>query len=183
MRVYHSPKDYLDAARDPATAPEELRQLARSEYDFVQRAVAAHPSAEGDVFTALVPQRIASGHEELLAWIFVQHPRVLPEHLRVLAEGLPYPIDRGREHHNVFYIGLAVCNHPKTPLDAIQSLLTAGPVSSAFRRKLARATMRADVLQLLLADHSAVVRRWAQARLVGLMEAQSGSTPWANSEE
>ncbi len=46
---YHSPKDYLDAAKLPETSSSELEVLAKSEYDFVQIAVVRHPHVTPEI--------------------------------------------------------------------------------------------------------------------------------------
>ena len=112
MRRYHSPKDYLDAARDPAASPEELRFLASSVYDFVRLAVAEHPHAEADVLVALIPQHIESWNEQRLALALARHPNTPAHGLRVLAERLPAVLNRGRGNDNGLAAGSALCNHP-----------------------------------------------------------------------
>ncbi|MBV9791966.1 MAG: hypothetical protein JOZ51_27520 [Chloroflexi bacterium] len=166
MRRYHSPKDYLDAARDPATSAEELRSLAGSVYDFVRYAVAEHPRTEADVLAALIPQQIESWYEQQLADALVRHPNTPAQGLRVLAGRLPPVLNRGRNHDNGLRAGIALCDNPHTPLDAIQAMLEDRHVSTDFRRMVARKTTRVDVLQFLQNDRSDVVRKYADERLV-----------------
>jgi hypothetical protein len=172
MRRYHSPKDYLDAARDPAASPEELRFLAGSVYDFVRLAVAEHPHAEADVLVALTPQHITSWNEQRLALALARHPNTPAHGLRVLAERLPAVLNRGRGNDNGLAAGSALCNHPHTPLDAIHTMLADPRVSTDFRRKLAREATRTDVLRLLLNDQSDAVRRRAEERLRAAISAE-----------
>lgn len=175
MRRYHSPKDYLDAARDPAASPEELRFLAGSVYDFVRLAVAEHPHAGADVLVALIPQHIESWNEQRLALALARHPNIPPHGLRVLAERLPAVLNRGRGNDNGLAAGSALCNNPHTPLDAIHTMLTDPRTSTDFRRRLAREATRADVLRLLLNDQSDVARRRAQERLRALISPEQNA--------
>ncbi len=174
MRRYHSPKDYLDAARDPATPADELRLLASSVYDFVRLAVAEHPNTEAHVLVGLIPQRIESWHEQRLAYALARRSNMPAQALSILAERLPPLLNRGRNRGNGFQAGIALCNHPDTPIDAIQTMLAKASVSTDFRRALAREATRVDVLLLLLNDPSVVVQKRARERLT-TWEHESGA--------
>lgn len=164
MRPYHSPKEALDAARDPAIGPEELRRLASSVYGFVQVAVARHPAVEPAVLLALVPQQITTHHEQELAAAIAAHPSAPPEVLAQIAARLPPVLNRGRNTYWGNQAGLGVCRHPATPIAALETLLRDRRVTSHVRRRIASATTRRDVLALLLRDPSTVVRRRAARR-------------------
>lgn len=162
MPRYHTPKEYLDAARSPETSPEELRKLATSPYNFVAIAVAQHPNTASDVLAALLPATITSWNEQALAAAIAQHPRTPVEVLEILAERLAPVLDNGRRHHMGFNAGVLVCCNPRTPFHAIAALLHPERVAMQFRKVVARETRRRDVLELLLHDRSETVRRMAQ---------------------
>jgi hypothetical protein len=115
MPRYHSPKDYLDAARSSETPPIELRALALSVYDFVVTAVAWNPNTEADILTALVPQHIESWDQQDRARAIAQHPHTPEEALRLLAERLLPILNNGRGHMLGLQAGVALCENPKTP--------------------------------------------------------------------
>lgn len=174
MSRYHSPKEYLDAARSPAASPAELRELARSCYPFVVVAVARHPHTEPETLAALAPTQILSRHDQELAAAIAQHPHAPPEVLAMLAERLVPVLDNGRGHHWGFAAGVAVCCHPKTPIDAIADLLRSEKVSRTFRYVVARETRRREVLDMLLSDRSEKVRKRAR-RTIEALDAQAES--------
>ena len=165
MVKYHSPKDYLDAARSPATSPEELRVLRHSIYDFVITAVAWNPNTEADVLHTLVAEDINSWDEQDRAYAIAQHPHATTETLALLAERLIPLLNRGRNRTLALQAGLALCANPKTPWSAIHSICNDHRVSTDFRKRLARATQRRDILELLGADRSDVVRHHAHQRI------------------
>ena len=140
MRRYYSPKDYLDAARNPATLADELRVLADSAYEFVRLAVAEHPHTEADTLVALIPQRIESWHEQHLAYALARHPHTPAQGLHDLAERLPTVLNRGRNHDYSLKAGVALCNNFCTPLGSIQSMLADPRVSTDVRRLVAMKT-------------------------------------------
>ncbi|WP_448543285.1 hypothetical protein [Roseiflexus sp.] len=168
MPRYHTPKEYLDAARSPETSSEELRDLATSPYDFVAIAVAQHPNTESDVLAALVPATIRSWNDQSLAVAIAQHPRTPIDVLETLAERLAPVLDNGRDNHMGFKAGVVLCCNPKTPLQCIATLLHSESVAMQFRKVVARETPRRDVLELLLNDRSETVRKQAQKRLDAL---------------
>ncbi|MBO9342745.1 MAG: hypothetical protein J7454_12200 [Roseiflexus sp.] len=168
MPRYHTPKEYLDAARSPETSSEELRDLATSPYDFVATAVAQHPNTESDVLAALVPATIKSRNDQKLAVAIVQHPRTPIDVLETLAERLAPVLDNGRDNQMGFKAGLALCCNPKTPFQRIATLLHSERVATQFRKVVARETPQRDVLELLLNDRSETVRKHAQKRIDAL---------------
>ncbi|MGB9754243.1 hypothetical protein [Roseiflexus castenholzii] len=165
MPRYHTPKEYLDAARSPETTPEELRHLAMSPYDFVAVAVAQNPNTEPDVLTALVPATVTSWNDQALAAAIAQHPHTPVEALKMLAERLTPVLDNGRNHQMGFKAGVALCCNPHTPFQGIATLLCSDRVAMQFRKVVARETRRRDVLELLVRDRSETVRRSAQKRI------------------
>ena len=73
-KVFHGPKDYLEAARDPRATAEELRQLALSEYGFVRLAVAQQSNTPPDVLEGLFPASIRSYAEAELVLALAANP-------------------------------------------------------------------------------------------------------------
>jgi len=162
MSKYHGPKDYLDAAKSPDTSLAELRELARAPYSFVVTAVARNPNTESDVLTALIPRRIESSNEQELAEAIVQHPNASADALEILAERLVPMLDNGRGHQVGFEAGVLLCSSPMVSIRTIAAILNSKDVAVQFRKVVARETHRRDVLEILLADRSEIVRRRAQ---------------------
>lgn len=173
MPRYHTPKEYLDAARSPETSPEELRELATSPYDFVAVAVAQHPNTEPDVLAALLPVTITSWNEQALAAAIAQHPRTPVDALEMLVERLAPVLDNGREHQMGFKAGVLLCCNPQTPFQSIATLLRSERIAMQFRKVVARETRRRDVLELLLNDRSEIVRQMAQ-KSIKTLDAELG---------
>jgi len=167
MPKYHSPKEYLDAARSLETSPTELRALAQSVYDFVVTAVAWNPNTEADVLSTLVPERIVSWDEQDRARAIAQHPHTPEETLGLLAERLLPMLNKGRGHILGLQAGVALCENPKTPWSAIQAIFQDQRVSTDFRKHVVRETQRHDLLELLLNDRSEVIRQRARRRVEG----------------
>ena len=73
-RRFHSPRDYLDAARSPEADKDLLAGLATTPYDFVHDAIAQHPHATAAILLAVVPRELRNwGHHSLLRKI-IAHP-------------------------------------------------------------------------------------------------------------
>jgi hypothetical protein len=162
MVKYARVKDYLRAAKSPETPPEELHELALSDYHSVLLAVAKNPNAQPETLDLLVPLRFSSWNSHELAVAIARHPNTTPETLHVLAERLRPLLDNGRGHHMAFKAGVHVCSNPKTPIEALEALLKPDHVAMQFRKVVARETRRQDVIDILLKDRSEKVRRRAQ---------------------
>ncbi len=168
MPRYHTPKEYLDAARSPATSPAELRALAKAPYSFVLTAVARNPHTESSVLTTLIPTVIKSWNDQELAAAIACHPHTTADALATLARRLIPMLDNGRGHQVGFKAGVLLCCNPMTPIHAIATLLHSEHVAMQFRKVVARETRRQDVLAILLADRSETVRRQAQKTMQAL---------------
>jgi hypothetical protein len=158
-KKYLSPKEYLDAAKSELTPVSELAYLANSEYNFVKLAVAENPNTTEEILSSLVPGTLESWNEQEIAASLTQNSKTGSETLRILAEKLTPVLNGGRNNDMAFKAGVSLCCNPKTPIDAIQSVLVCDKVSTLFRRKAARETSREDVLKLLLNDKSEAVRK------------------------
>jgi len=162
---YHSPKDYLDAAKSPETPSPELEALARSAYDFVQIAVARHPHVTPEILASLVPAKVESWNEQELAAVLAQDPKTPVEALHKLAEKLVPVLNHGRGNDNGLRAGVNLCCNANAPLETIKKVLNPDEVSVHLRKAVARETERKDVLKLLLGDRSEAVRKRAHERL------------------
>jgi hypothetical protein len=175
LERYSTPREYLEAARDPRTQPGELRSLARSEYDFVRTAVATHPDADRETLAFLLPSSPRTWNEQDLLSRISAHANAAEETLRSAARVVVPLLDNGRGNDRGMAAGIALCTNPRTPLDAIRTLLAEPTASTAFRKKLAGKTSREDVLALLAEDRSEAVRDRARTTLATLGSRESGS--------
>ncbi|HMA38289.1 MAG TPA: hypothetical protein VKY74_27830 [Chloroflexia bacterium] len=176
MSQYRGPKEQLDAARSVDTSVEELRTLARSEYNFVREAVAANPNTEVQILVELFPEDLQSGSNQYLAVALAQSSKTpAPELSKLVDMVLPFLQEwnsRGDSFLH-FKIGVALCHNPHTPIDPISMLLQPQHSAKAFRKVVARETQREDVLHFLLIDRSEVVRKQAAHTLTHLREITS----------
>ena len=157
-RQFHGPKDYLDAARDPAATPAELRELARSPYDFVWIAVAQHPSAPGDLLEELGSRGMSTENGTAMLLALAKHPNASTRLLEEIAESIPVLL-HVRDLPSAFEVGVALSTRPDTPHEALAGLLTDSRATTEFRKVIARETTRHDVVELLRVDRSERVRR------------------------
>jgi hypothetical protein len=169
-RKYHSPKEYLDAAKWPETPGSELAFLAKSEYSFVRLAVAQNPNVTTDSLASLVPDNLDSWNEQEIARALTQKLKTSPETLSLLAEKLIPFLDNGRDNDNALEAGIYLCNNPGTPLVAIEKIMASEKVAVLFRRKVAGKSRRKDVLEMLLNDRSEAVRKRAANNLESLQK-------------
>ena len=169
MKKYHSPKEFLDAAKSLDTSLDELRELAQAPYVFVQTAVANHPKADSELLLALMPQKLETWHEQERATILAQHPNTTVEILESLAGMLDSLLDNGREHHLAFKVGVLLCCNSRTPINAIIPLLSPEQSSMQFRKVVARETHRKELLEVLTLDRSEKVRLMAQKTIMTLL--------------
>ena len=84
---YHSPMDYLTAARTSSSS-DELACLARSEYEFVRLAVAQNPNVTSSILLSLVPEGFATWNQQELAGAVSKNPKAPQDALRKIAVGL-----------------------------------------------------------------------------------------------
>jgi hypothetical protein len=168
LAKYHSPKDYLEDAKSPETSPAELRELAKASYSFFLTAVANNPNTESDVLIGLIPEKIESSNEQLLATAIVHNPNTSADALEILAERLVPVLDNGRDHRFGFEAGISLCINSLTPIRAISAMLYSEQVAMQFCKVVARETRRRDVLEILLADRSEKVRKQAQKSIQAL---------------
>ncbi|MHC4741783.1 MAG: hypothetical protein ACYS8Z_07730 [Planctomycetota bacterium] len=191
MGKYHGPKEYLEAAKSPDATLEELRELAKSPYDFVRVAVvrhpkcdmdllrelakssygsvrvaiARHPKCDMDLLLSLIPENLDKSWDQELAIIVIENPNTPSEVLSSLAELFMGFVYSHAEDHGRFQGALSLCCDRRIPIDDIARLLQGERTSKHFRRIVARETRRRDVLDILLSDRSEIVRRRATKTL------------------
>lgn len=73
-RMYHSPRDYLDAAQAKGAGPELLAGLATLPYSFVRQAVAEHANTAPETLLVLVPEELRDWRHQALLATIVSHP-------------------------------------------------------------------------------------------------------------
>ena len=72
-RVYHSPRDYLEAAKAPGADADVLADLATGPYGFVRQAVAEHPHTRADTLLNLIPDELRGWNDHALLYAIVCH--------------------------------------------------------------------------------------------------------------
>jgi hypothetical protein len=161
---FHGPKDYLDAARDPAASVEDLRALAESQYVFVVIAVAEHPSAPIDVLEQLIPREPHTWNDVRMLDALAKNPRTPPAILAEIASLIPALLHR--RDLDAFAVGLALFERGDTPRVVLEQLLADERTTTQFRKVVARDSTRDDILELLRRDRSERVRRAADRRTI-----------------
>lgn len=159
MKKYTGPKDYVDAARDVLTPPDELSILALSDYVFVREAVAANPHTPTDALHALVPQGLFDDNDFKVAAALLRNPHISIATCNALISNISEVVSTisPRDYlKNVMLEHLFV--NKAVPLLTLRELLSSDSFPSHLRGRIARPETRADVLHLLLADKSESVR-------------------------
>lgn len=162
MRGYRGPKDFLEAARDPATMADELDELAVSPYSFVRTAVAAHPNARSATLDRLVPASLDTYPDSELLEALTSNPNCATETLGRVGDLLMGRLNAGRDNQVAFSAGIALFSRPDTPSDVLLRLLGDESTSTEFRKVVARDTTRPDVISILRQDRSERVRNAAE---------------------
>jgi hypothetical protein len=164
-RKYHGPKDYLDAAKSLETSAEELKYLAKSEYDFVKTAVARNPNSSEEVLELLLPTNLESWTQQELASAIAGNIITSPQTLKDLANDLIPFLNNGRGNNMAFEAGINLCCNSNTPIEAIQTVLTSEKTATQFRKSVAGKTNRRDVLNFLITDRSEAVKKRVLSRI------------------
>jgi len=155
------PKDFLDAARDPAMHTNQLDELADSPYSFVHTAVATHRNASSETLGRLVPSAADSYPQQELLRALASNPNSATVTLARVADLLMGRLNGGRDNHGAFEAGIALFGRTDTPLEILLRLLADETTSTEFRKVAARDSVRPDVLAVLRQDRSERVRRAA----------------------
>ena len=156
---FHGPKDYLDAARDPAASVEDLRALARSQYVFVVIAVAEHPATPPDLLAGLLPSEPISENDTRMLCALARNSNASSQLLSDIASMIPGLLHT--RHMPAFEAGIALFERGDTPGVVLEQLLSDERTTTQFRKVVARDTERDDVLRFLRGDRSERVRRAA----------------------
>ena len=159
MPVFHSPKDYFDAAKSPDASADELRELAQCDYPFVLVAIASHPNATPDALEAAAPTTVIADYDQELARALGVNPMTPPQVLERLADGLFPFLSGGRGGQCAIVAAVAVCLNPHTPIEPIRRILCSDNTHLQVRKAVARETTRDAVLECLAHDRSEKVRR------------------------
>jgi len=142
---YNSPKDYLDAAKNPATTASELGVLAKADYAFVKLAVIAHPNVTPNILSTCAPANLQSAAEKELAAALAKHPKTRRDVLQKLtAQIIKQPFD-----DHVFEAALALCCNPNAHYQNIHDIVWSPQANSKFRNELWKRCERDDVRALL----------------------------------
>lgn len=165
VKKYHSPKEYLDAAKSEKTSVEELEFLASSEYDFVRSAVAENINTTPDILDLLVPETLDSWNRQDIAAILIENPKTTSDTLRNLARKIIHFAHSGRDNDNAVRACAKLFSNPNTPLESIQMLLDSDQITTLVLKKIANDTARTDVLNLLVEHKSEAVRKRALKKL------------------
>lgn len=176
---FHSPRDYLDLARSRQAAPDELRALASSEYDFVREAVATNPSTPPDVLAQLLPKTVNTWNDSLLLLALVRNQSTPTEVLEAVP-GLVLSRLQVRDDHKSFEVGVALARRPDTPDEVLVTLISDERATTEFRKVVARETTHQGLRARLLTDPSERVRRAAERD--PFAAAGTEPVPWALAE-
>lgn len=144
-KIYQSPKDYLDAAKNPAATPSELGTLAKSDYVFVKLAVAMHPNVTPNILNACAPAALNTAAEQELVAALAKNPKTPRDLLKKLTAqivGLPFD-------NHIYEAALAICCHSNAHYQNIHDLVWAKHANSKFRNELWKRCEREDVRALL----------------------------------
>jgi hypothetical protein len=160
MASLHGPKDYLDMARSAEATPEQLRELARSPYDFVIHAVALHPSTPADVLAALVPSDLRMWNDGAILDAIVRN-RNTPESALRKIPGLVLSRLWDCNSQIVFGAGVALTKRDDTPEEVLVALVADARATTEYRKVVARETTRPSLREQLRSDRSEKVRRAA----------------------
>jgi hypothetical protein len=159
-RGFHGPKDYLDLARSPEATIAELRQLARSPYEFVVQAVAEHTATPADVLATLVPPDLTTWNRATILAALVRNPNTPSSSLRDVPE-LVLSRLHDRDAHQPFHVGVALAERTDTPDELLIDMVSDPRATTEFRKVVARHTTHPSLRDYLRSDRSDRVRRAA----------------------
>jgi hypothetical protein len=158
MPQYHSPKEYLEEARSPTTGADRLDILARTQWEFVRAAVAAHPRVSDETLRRLTPQGTNSW-DDGIALAIARRPDASVDALRQMVKRFFAMANRTGRPKDTFELGLALMANPSTPYDAIAELTDPKRTTTHFRLRAAGFVRNPLALERLRDDVSERVRR------------------------
>jgi hypothetical protein len=144
-KKYQSPKDYLDAANNPATTASELGILARAPYPFVKLAVVAHPNVTPRILRMCVPTELKTAGEIELVAALTKHVQTPTDVLKDVAQLILSQSPSGA----LFDIAMALCCNPNAHEKDIIAIVRSKHANSKFRNELGKRTNNTAVKYLL----------------------------------
>lgn len=163
---YNGPKDRLEAANSTKTTPEELAELANSEYSFVQAAVAANTNTPTDVLEKLLPINLLKNCdcEIILGLLRNQNlPARLFSKIEALIESVASNISP-RDYYQSEIVK-TFASSPIAPLEAILPLANPSVIPKHLRSRIANSKTRPELLRTLINDPSEKISRMAAKAL------------------
>jgi hypothetical protein len=131
--------------------------------------VAEHPTTPGDALAALLPAEPSNWNDFALLATVARHAHADERLLRAIADRLGlHRLREDRDSQRVFEAGIALFEQPRTPEDVLLGLLNDAGATTEFRKVAARQTTHRAVVEQLLNDPSATVRRAAERRVSDL---------------
>jgi|KBSSwiStaDraftv2_1062776.scaffolds.fasta_scaffold40760_6 hypothetical protein len=167
-RKYHSPKDYLDAAKSSETSLEELSFLATSEYDFVRLAVVANASVTSAILRIALPAKLDTWNSQNIASGIGCNAKTPRDTMKQIAERLKPYLKDGRGNEMAARAALSFCNNPSAPLEILMLVAGSRETAVGIRKKIASNSLRRDVVEAMRLDISEAVRKRAENRLRSL---------------
>ena len=166
-RRFHGPKDYLDLARSPEATGNDLRELARSQYEFVVQAVAEHDATPPDVLATLVPPDLTTWNRAAILAALVRNVNTPVNALRDVPE-LVLARLQDRDAQRPFEVGVALAERTDTPDELLIAMVSDARATTEFRKVIARQTTHPSLRAYLRSDRSDRVRRAADRGRAGV---------------
>src|SRR5215472_18506759 len=133
---YHSPRDYLDAARAEDADGELLAGLASLPYAFTKEAVAEHRNTRPETLVALVPDTIHGWGEYRLLRMIVSHPAANAEVWAMARERVYESLTAG---YRPFCLAITLARRGDLTPEDVHALGRLPGASARLRRGLRRA--------------------------------------------
>jgi hypothetical protein len=173
---YHGPKDMVDAARSSVTSPEELSNLADSEYAFVRVAVAKNPNTSIQTLSRLIPDKLCNeiswkadekgciiNNEKWEVVCGLLNNPNLPRELFLKIAEILKPVVSGispRDYYSTEVVE-ALARSCSAPQEAVLMLSDASIVPKHIRHRIANPNSTDYLLKQLTTDPSERVRKRA----------------------
>jgi hypothetical protein len=134
--TFHGPKDYLDAARDPATTAAELQSLAECPFVFVHLALAERPDTPLEALRLIVPHEAGGWNENRLLRLLAANPNADATVLRAVGQVIAAFLSTVHPRGHPYGAALALASRPLAPADLLDELVIAPGASHRFRHRL-----------------------------------------------
>jgi hypothetical protein len=140
-RRFHSPRDYLDAARSPDADVDLLFGVATVPFDFVHEAIAEHPNATAAVLATVVPEELRNwGNHSLLRKV-ISHPAADEVVLALARARVAAALAAGRRPYGV---AIALAQRGVLTPEDVETLGALAGASARLRHGLRRAVRAAE---------------------------------------